>query len=257
MRRTKKLLFWPALALLTSAAGVAQNMPQASIPSNALAIPAGAHLELAVTRAVWSARVKPGDTLYAEAVFPVTVGQSIAIPAGSYVEGQIEAVTLPTRRSNRATFDLRLTKVILGNGYVAPLQGTAAEVIVQVSRASDILLDNGTQFELTLGAPVTLDGDAVRDAIAVTHAPKPGEFTHATLCRPTPGSEGSPGTVLPGTPATPPTVIPGAPGMPDTVIPGTPGTSSQVIGAVPGTPGTICPAPPLVVSVVAQPSSKS
>ena len=245
------------MAVLGTSAALSQNAAPAHGENIPLAVPAGARLELAVTRAVWSARVKAGDTLYAETVFPVTVGQAIAIPAGSYVEGQIESVTLPTRRSNRAALDVRLTKVILGNGYVAQLQGTAAQVAVQVSRASDILLDNGTQMEITLGAPATLDADAVRAAIAVTRAPKPGEFAHATLCRPTPGTDGSTGTVIPGSPGTPPTVIPGAPGMPDTVIPGTPGTPSQVVGAYPGTPGTICPAPPLVVSVVALPDNKN
>jgi hypothetical protein len=231
---------------MASAVGISQ---QDGIQEPELTVAAGVKLQLAMTRAVWSARVKAGDTLYAETVFPVSVGQRMAIPAGSYVEGQVEGVVLPTRRKDRAELDVRLTKVILANGYVAEVHGTAAHVTVQVSRSSDILLDNGTQMEMSLGAPLALDGEAVRAAVAVARAPKPGEFAHATLCRPSAGTPGSTGVTIPGTPASPPTVIPGAPGMPDTVIPGSPGTPSQVVGAVPGTPGTVCPLPPLVVGV--------
>jgi hypothetical protein len=108
---------------------------------------------------------------------------------------------------------------------------------------------------MTLEAPLVLDASRVAQAIPLSQAPKPGQFKPATLCRPTAGNSGSPGspdTVIPGTPGTPPTVIPsGIAGVPDTVIPGTPATPPTVIPGMPGTPstpGTACPAPPLVVS---------
>jgi len=243
---------------MASAVGMGQEQTgqEQSGQGQGLTVPAGAKLQLAVTRAVWSVRVKAGDTLYAETVFPVSVGQAMAIPAGSYVEGQIEGVTQPTRRSDHAELEVRLTKVILANGYVAEVRGTAARVTVQVSRSSDILLDNGTQMELSLGAPLSLDAEQVRAAVAAARAPKPGEFAHATLCRPSAGTPGSTGITIPGTPDSPPTVIPGGPGMPPTVIPGAPGTPSQVVGAYPGTPGTVCPLPPLVISVVPEGGSR-
>jgi hypothetical protein len=232
-----------AMGVITLA-GISQQ------PSGGLSLLAGTKLELAVTRAVWTAKVKAGDTLYAETVFPVAIAGRMVIPAGTWVEGQIESVTPPTRRQDRAVFHLRFTKIIYANGYMAELPSTGAAVTVQVGRGSDILLDNGTQMEISVGADLELDGTQVAAAIAVSHAPKPGEFAHATLCRPTPGSPGSTGTTIPGTPGTPPTVIPGGPGMPPTVIPGTPGTPSSVVGAYPGSPGTVCPAPPIVISSV-------
>jgi hypothetical protein len=82
------------------------------------------------------------------------------------------------------------------------------------------------------------------------------QFKSATLCRPIPGTPGSPDTVIPGTPGTPPTVIPGGPGMPDTVIPGIPGTPSTTIPGSPGTPGTVCPGPPVVTSNPKAPDHK-
>jgi len=244
MRQFFRVLYGLGAMGMITVAGICQQ------PSGGISLPAGTKLELAVTRAVWTAKVKAGDTLYAETVFPVAIADKMVIPAGTWVEGQIDSVTPPTRRQDRAEFHLRFTKIVYANGYLAELNSTGAAVTVQVSRGSDILLDNGTQMEISLGADLELDGARVAAAVAVSHAPKPGEFAHATLCRPTPGSPGSTGMVMGGTPGTPPTVIPGGPGMPPTVIPGTPGTPGTLVGASPGSPGTVCPAPPIVISSV-------
>ena len=253
--------------------------------ANPIAIlPAGTKVELAVTNPVWSRTAKPGDPLYMQTTFPVLAGDGLAIPAGTYVEGTIESVDLPTRKSSRAEIQILFTKIVFADGYVivlpdltatgtpavalgqasaaspevanSPPPLTAARVTIEVSRANDLLLDNGAQLEMTLGAPLSLDSKLVAASIPLTQAPQPGKFKSATLCRPTPGSPGSPGTpdtVIPGSPGTPSTTIPGGPGMPDITIPGTPATPDTVIPGSPGTPGTsgtTCPAAPIVVSSV-------
>ena len=260
----------------------------AEVSSPTITIPAGSKVELAVTRPVWAKTAKAGDPLYLQTVFPVTTANHIGIPAGTYVEGMIDSIVTPTRKTSRAEIGVHFTKIIFANGYTIVLSvpdahgaagtsGSAASekapgigldavpdtglgptlslVTVQVSRNNDILLDNGSQIEMTLEAPLVLDASRVARAIPLSQAPKPGQFKPATLCRPTagdPGSPGSPDTVIPGTPGTPDTVIPsGIEGVPDTVIPGTPATPPTVIPGMPGTPstpGTACPAPPLVVS---------
>ena len=127
-----------------------------------------------------------------------------------------------------------------------------ASVYVEVSSASDILLDNGTQIEMVLQLPLRLNAVSVAAAVRATSPVQPAQFKSATLCRPVAGSSGTPDTVIPGTPGTPgtpDTVIPGADGMPDTVIPGipaTPGTPDTVIPGSPGTLGVSCPGPPVV-----------
>ena len=210
-----------------------------------LTIPAGAKVELVLIRPVWTKTAKPGDLLYAQTTFPVIVGNRIAIPPGSYVEGLVKKLTPPTRRSNRAEFQVLFTEIVLADGYVVPLPGSAIDasdpagamnpliaISVQVSIANDLLLDNGAQIELTPGAPLAVNAARIAQAVPLSRAPIPGAFRSATLCRPTSG--------FPGTPGTPDTVIPGSPGTPPTVIPGSPGT--------PDISGTVCPGSPVVLS---------
>jgi hypothetical protein len=250
-----------------------------------IALPAGTTVEMALTRPVWAAKAKAGDPLYLQTVFPVMAGNRIGIPAGTFVQGTIDSIAAPTKKLNRAEIDVHFNQIIYADGYTVVLSGldamdnsapvasataganslaaTLSTVVVQVSRNNDLLLDNGSEIEMTLEAPLTLDAARVAQAIPLSHAPAPGSFQPATLCRPTPGDPGTPGTpgtpdtIIPGTPGTPDTVIPGSDGAPDTVIPGTPATPATVIPGSPGSPGTpgtdptYCPAPPLVLSSAA------
>ena len=243
--------------------------------ASAITLPAGTTLEVALIRPVLARTASPGEQIYAQTTFPVTVGNRIAVPPGTFVQGTVEKLTRPTRKSNRGELQILFSQIIFANGYVATLQGAAIAqpaspasggsaqagnldtliaVAIQVSANNDLLLDNGAQIEITLGAPLGLDAQAVAAAIPLSRAPVPGQFKSASLCRPIPGSPGTPGspdTVIPGSPGTPDTVIPGGPGMPDTVIPGTPATPSTTIPGTPGTAGSPeipCPGPPIVLS---------
>jgi hypothetical protein len=267
------LLFIFPTCSLAAAQQAAASQPSAADASTSITLSAGTEVELLVTRPVWTLTAKAGDVIYAQTSFPVVLGMGIAIPAGTYVEGTIESVTRPTRRTNHAEIDVRFTKFIFANGYVVPLPGDPATVAatpganpqsedaetliaitIQATSANDLLLDNGADVELTLAAPLALDTEQIAQAIPLSRLPLPGQFKSATQCRNIPGSPGSPGTpgtpdtVIPGTPST---TIPGGPGMPDTVIPG---TSPTVIPGTPGTSGTpgtpdyICPPAPMVIS---------
>jgi hypothetical protein len=180
----------------------------------------------------------------------VTVGSTIVIPPGTYVEGKLEAVTRPTRKVKLAQLQVAIAKIIFANGYTieVPVDAAAANISVKATTANDLLMDNGAQFQIALAAPLSLDQQQIVSAIPLTRALVPGQFKTATLCRNVPATQGTPDTVIPGLPGTPDTVIPGGPGMPDTVIPGTPATPSTTIPGIPGYPGYYCPAPPLVVS---------
>ena len=227
-----------------------------------------------MTRPEWAQSAKDGDTIYAQTSFPVVAGGSMAIPAGTYVEGTIEGVTRPTRKLKHAEIQVLFTKIIFADGYTVVLPGgatgtpgsqvpgetppgqseTLIAITIQVSTANDLLLDNGSEVEMTLGAPLVLDAKQIAQSIPLSRVPAPGRLQSATLCRNIPGSPGSPGTpdtVIPGSPGTPDITIPGGPDMPDTVIPGTPATPDTVIPGSPGDPGTpdyFCPAKPLVIS---------
>jgi hypothetical protein len=229
---------------------------------------------LVVTRPEWAQSAKDGDTVYAQTSFPVVAGGSMAIPAGTYVEGTIESVTRPTRKLERAEIQVLFTKIIFANGYTVELPGGASAtqpapaagetqaaqgetliaITIQVSTANDLLLDNGAEVEMTLGAPLELDAKQVAQSIPLSRVPAPGQLQSATLCRNIPGSPGSlgtPDTVIPGSPGTPDITISQGPDLPDITIPGTPATPDTVIPGIPGTPddpGYTCPAKPLVIS---------
>lgn len=245
---------------------------QASQPSS-VPVPQGTKIELALTRPVWALTAKVGDSVYAQTSYPAVVGSRLAIPAGTFVQGTIENVTRPTRRSNRAEIQVLFTKIIFANGYVITLPGgtdataaangaqdapdeTLIAITIQVTVANDLLLDNGAEMEMTLGAPLELDATQIAQAMPLSHGLQPAEFKSATQCRyieGTPGTTGTSDTVIPGSPGTPSTTVPGGPGMPDIVIPGTPPTPDTVIPGTPGilgSPGIACPPKPFVLSSV-------
>ena len=255
----------------------AQPQSSAAGASSSVILPAGTRVELLLTRPVWSIAAKAGDQIYAQTSFPVVAANAVAIPAGTYVEGTIENVTRPTRRTNRAEIDVLFTKIVFANGYVISLPAEPAQnnptannatpssapadpgktliaITIQVTTANDLLLDNGAQVEMTLGAPLALDAGQIARALPLSHTPQPGLMKSASQCAYIPGTPGTPGTpdmVIPGSPGTPDTTIPGGPGMPDTVIPGTPATPATVIPGTPGMPGTpghACPPKPIVLS---------
>jgi len=248
-----------AAAFVLCAAGVGSTAQtqQPDTRAGALILPAGTKIELAVVAPVWAKTAKAGDPFYAQTDFPVVAGSVIAIPPGTYVQGRIEAIAEPAWRTRRGEIQVLFTNIIFPNGYAialpdpregAPLTATptAMKLTVDVSKANDLLLDNGTRMEMMLAAPIALNAHEVSAALARPR--DPGSFKSATLCRPTPGTPGTPDTVIPGSPGTPSTTIPGGPGMPDTTIPGTPGTPPTVIPGDPGTAGTVCPPAPSVIA---------
>jgi hypothetical protein len=182
-------------------AAKAPNPEQTASPpqEKTITLNAGVKVVLAMVGPVWSKSAKPGDTVRAVSAFPVTIGNAIAIPPGTFVEGIIDALTRPTWRTKRADFQMHFTKLIFVNGYTVDLpdapQGAAtarpanslagptatASVRVDVSYASDILLDNGSQFEMVVQRPISLDARQVAVAaaasviVAVLFSPQRGQ----------------------------------------------------------------------------------
>jgi len=269
MWRAAVAIFFAAqisFAQATAAQSGAQNQspPSPSPQSSTIVLPAGTPVELVLTAPLWAKSAKPGDSIYAQTAFPVVLNNQMAIPAGTFVEGRIDSLTRPGMFSPHANLQIDFTKFIFANGYAVllpspPLQADIADDVipavaaayVQVTRANDVLLDNGAQLQMILQLPLALD--ATRVAGAMRKSGTVAQLKSATMCRPVPATPGTSDTVIPGTPGTPGTpdiVVPGGPGMPDTVIPGTPatpGTPDTVIPGTSGSPGIACPPPPVVV----------
>jgi type IV secretion system protein VirB10 len=84
-----------------------------------IVVPAGTQLPLVLHNAITTRSNKPGDPLYLETTFPVIVGDRIVIPAGSYVSGEIIEAKRPGKVKGRGELMIRLTTLILPNGYAA------------------------------------------------------------------------------------------------------------------------------------------
>jgi len=121
-------------------------------------------------------------------------------------------------------------------GSVVGLAAGGAVALVLLARSHQFYVETGSPMQLTLLQPLVLASNQVEDAVKQSQGQPPAitpvakrpvppliatPIDHGTCY--TPGSPGTPPTVIPGTPATP-----NSPGTPDIVIPGTPAT--------PGTP---------------------
>ena len=230
-----------------------QVTSQSSVTSTGTAtitVPRGTKATLALTSPIWAKTAKAGDAVYAATAFPVASNGTMLIPPGTYVLGQIDAVTKPGWKSPRAQFQMHFRKIIFASGYTleladAPAQAATATVHVDVTSRNDVLLDNGAQFDMVVQTPLALDATRIAEAVRHSRPLPVGPAPSASLCRPIPATPGTPDTVIPGVNGMPPTVIPGIPptqGTPPTIIPGTPGT-----------PAIPCPAPPAVVSGLSGP----
>ena len=218
------------LTALTSAAQTAPPQPDSQARAQArsttaksrIVIPAGTTVSLALTSPILAKTAKAGDSVYAQAAFPVAVNNQMAIPPGTYVQGQIDTLTRPGWLSPHAQFQIHFTKIIFANGYTVELPGprkvrtgqppapqasaasatplapaddviaAVANAYAQVSSASDVLLDNGSQIEMVLQVPLRLNAANVAAAVRLSNPAPLAHLKSATRCRPIPGTPGTP-----------------------------------------------------------------
>lgn len=91
-------------------------------------VPAGTRILLALKSAVNTRSARVGDGVYLESTFPVVVGNRVVIPAGAYVQGQIDAVKPAGRMYHRAEVRMHFTTMILQNGSVVTIPGSLHDI---------------------------------------------------------------------------------------------------------------------------------
>jgi len=275
------------------------SQPAATTESSTITIPAGTRFALVLTNPVSSKTMHRGDVVYAQTTAPVTVGDHVLIPAGTFVQGKLDKLT---RDGNRAQMLMHSASVVFPDGYVAniagplnvdtdegtawrnpsdaakagaiiaPLAGVGLGVLIGTaahttqsstlggttitsSSAKGLMIgsavgtvagvavmfaillhshgffvDVGSPMEMTLPQPLTMSENQLADALrqarehpvaAPMPAPRPLPYPayDRGICY-TPGTPGTPSTIIPGTPP-----IGDSPGTPATVIPGTPAIS--------------------------------
>jgi hypothetical protein len=103
-----------------------ENAARAAIPisrsANArIEVPGGTHIPLVLHNAISTRSARPGDPVYFETLFPVMIDGHVAIPAGSYVSGEVTESKRPGRVKGRGELMIRLKTLILPNAYMVDL----------------------------------------------------------------------------------------------------------------------------------------
>lgn len=120
-----------------SAVAQAPEGPQASAPQavaqartaasasvqtgQTIIVPAGTRLGVYLENGISTRSAKPGDSVYLRTSFPVTQNNRIVIPVGSYLRGELLSAKRPGRIHGKGEFRLKLTTLILPNGYTLDL----------------------------------------------------------------------------------------------------------------------------------------
>ncbi len=95
---------------------------------DALTIPAGAQIPLALKQAISTKTARDGDPVYATTTFPFVLNDRVLVPAGTYVQGRISSVKRPGRVHGRAEVLMHFTSLIYPNGYTVLLPGSVENV---------------------------------------------------------------------------------------------------------------------------------
>lgn len=106
----------PAKAATVPAPAPAADPAAKPAPKNYV-VPSGTRLPLILHNAVTTRNAKPGDPIYLETIFPIVIDNHILIPAGSYVQGEIQEARRPGKIKGTGEIRLRLNSMILPNGY--------------------------------------------------------------------------------------------------------------------------------------------
>ena len=117
------------LAFMQTAVSPVPDSPAAAVkPQQSITIPAGTKVPLVLKHALSTKSARPGDGVYLETNFPVTIDNNIVIPPGTYVQGAVTHVKRPGRVSGRAELLLHFTTLIFPNGYTVSMPGALESV---------------------------------------------------------------------------------------------------------------------------------
>ena len=104
-----------------AAVGEQASTPNAETTAgNNILVPAGTRIALVLTHPVQSRYIHRGDDIYAQITSPVTSGDEVVIPPGTFVQGKVEKLE---RKGGRGELHLQSMSVTFPDGYVTPFSG--------------------------------------------------------------------------------------------------------------------------------------
>jgi hypothetical protein len=104
----------------SSQSGAQPSPPTSESELQTIAIPAGTRLTLVLTSSVNSRETRSGDQVYAQVTAPVILGDQVAIPAGTFVQGQVQKLT---RHGTQAEMLMQSVSLVFPDGYIAKAGG--------------------------------------------------------------------------------------------------------------------------------------
>lgn len=108
---------------LTPRNGVTTTAPKDPPPVLFVTVSSGTKIPLTLKQAITTKSARPGDPVYAQTAFPITKDDQIVIPAGTFVQGEVQRVVRPGRVKGRAELQMSFTSMIFPNGYTVMLPG--------------------------------------------------------------------------------------------------------------------------------------
>jgi type IV secretion system protein VirB10 len=128
MKYTQRLVICVAIGLLAVpvAARPQETAPPPARDDDKIVVPAETNIPLALRNTISSRTAFVGQAVYCETIYPITVGNRIVIPVGTYVKGAVTQVVRPGRVKGKARVGLRFESITLPNGTTRPLRATLA-----------------------------------------------------------------------------------------------------------------------------------
>lgn len=111
----------PSSAVAVPQAATSQTSPSAA---KQITVPVGTEVLLQLKSVIDTKSSKVGDGVYCQTTFPVVADNTVVIPAGAYVKGEISRLQRAGRIHGRAEVLFHFTTIIFPNGYTVELPGT-------------------------------------------------------------------------------------------------------------------------------------
>lgn len=92
--------------------------------AESVTVPAGTKIPLTLKQGITTKNAHAGDPVYAQTSFPIGINNHIAIPAGTFVQGEVLRVQRPGKVKGRASLLMNLTSMMFPNGYTIGLPAT-------------------------------------------------------------------------------------------------------------------------------------
>jgi len=121
----------------TAQAAPASTAPASKGTPERFVVPSGTRLPLILHNAVTTRNAKPGDPVYLETLFPIVIDNRVLIPAGSYVQGEVQEARRPGKVKGTGEIRLRLNSMILPNGYAVDFNAVPTNAGTGGNEATD------------------------------------------------------------------------------------------------------------------------